>query len=93
MIALLIIAAAMLITDVLGTLLVVAESSGRAWQAGVLDALGDVSRMVYTALGVDAVLAGSSGRAVATMAVVCASSFVATSMTTAWARRWKEQHK
>lgn len=90
-VSLIVVALAMGITDVLGTLLVVAEARGRARLAGSLDALSDVSRIVYTADGVSAITHGINGRTMATLAVICSTSFVATSTTTSWARRLKEQ--
>lgn len=86
LVTLLAVSAAMAVSDVLGTLMVVAEAKGRPWLAGLLDALGDVSRVIYMALGVDAITHGFTTRAVATLAAICASSFFATSLTTRWAR-------
>ncbi len=75
------IAVAMAITDVLGTSLVIAEARGRSVLAGSLDALSDISRLIYTAFGVRALdqLNTTSG---VTLLVVCCTSFVATTITT-----------
>ena len=87
MIALAAIAAAMAITDIIGTALVIAEARGRAWTAGALDAAGDVSRLIYTALGVKALDDWGHGGPV-TLTVVCLTSFVATTATTRLVHRW-----
>lgn len=91
--ALLAIAAAMAVTDVIGTALVIAEARGRAWTAGALDAAGDVSRLIYTALGVKALDDWGHGGPV-TLTVVCLTSLVATTATTRLVHRWtSERHQ
>jgi hypothetical protein len=75
------IALAMAITDILGTSLVIAEARGRSWLAGSLDALSDISRLLYTALGVHALDQWDTSSGI-TLFVVCCTSFVATTTTT-----------
>ena len=86
MLALIGIALAMGVTDVLATALVIAQARGRAWLAGTLDALSDVSRLVYLALGVSA-LDQINRQSLITLIVVCVTSFVATTATTRIASR------
>jgi hypothetical protein len=90
--ALIAIALAMGITDVLSTALVIAEARGRGVLAGSLDAAGDVSRIVYTALGVHALDQLNSTSAV-TLLVVCATSFVVTTFATRIVSQWLPDHR
>ena len=74
--------------DVLATLCVIYEARGRAVLAGVMDAAGDVARLVGYVVGAgEIVVNGWNARAVAIVAVMAATSFVATSATTRWANR------
>lgn len=79
---------AMVAQDVLGTLLVIAESKFRPLLAGSLDAAGDVARLATMGISLDVILhRGLCAESVAVIAVVAATSFVATSTTTELARR------
>ena len=82
------VAVSMAVQDVLGTLCVVAEARGRGHLAGLMDALGDVARVVGLVYGGGEIAVhGWNGHAVAILAVMVATSYVVTRVTTQWARR------
>ena len=72
---------AMMLTDIIGTSLVIAESRGRAIIAGILDAFSDVTRLIYTILGVKAI-DDISQRSAGYLLAVCITSFATTTVTT-----------
>lgn len=75
------VALAMACSDILGTSLVIAEAHGNSFRAGILDALSDVSGLVYLALGVKA-LSQWNWHSLITLGVICSTSFVTTALTT-----------
>lgn len=81
-------AGSMLLQDVLGTVLVVAEARGRPLLAGAMDSAGDVARITTMGISLDVILKrGWCWQSVAVVAVIACTSFVATSLTTHFARR------
>ena len=74
-------AASMGVSDVLGTVCVVAEGKGHALVAGVTDAAGDVARVTYMVLGVDAVFRQGFVRSLPVLFAICLTSLVATGLT------------
>lgn len=65
--------------DAFGTLLVIAESRGKALLAGVLDAGGDLALVAVTVCGAGQVIEhGLDGQSIAVLAVIMATSFAGT---------------
>lgn len=85
---LILVALSMLLKDAVGTIMVVAEARGRAILAGTLDAMGDLANVLCTVFGAgEIVLHGWGWAAVEILAVMMATSFVATSLSVRWGRR------
>lgn len=90
MLTLLAAALAMAARDCLGTFLVVAESRGRPWLAGFLDAAGDLAGIAVTVLGAGQMLLhGLTGRTLALLAVILTTSLLGTALWTRLAQRIK----
>lgn len=88
MLALLLVAVSMAAQDILATLCTIAEAQGRAMVAGAMDAAGDAARLVGYALGAGEIAVhGWNLYAAEVLAVMAATSFLATSATTRWAHR------
>jgi hypothetical protein len=88
--ALVLACAAMALKDSLGVGLVVAEARGRAWLAGVLDALSDLAIILVTLAGAGAVIVhGWTLRTGVILAAMMLTSFLGTAAWTRLARRIK----
>lgn len=68
-------AAAMYIQDVLATVMVVAESRGRAHLAASMDTAGWLAQITTTTVSVDALLTGSLPMKAAVVAAVSAANY------------------
>ena len=91
LVTLLVVVLAMGARDFLGTMLVVAESHGRARTAGLMDGLGDVAQMVCTLVGVDTLNKGVNVRSILVLLVMVATSFVVTLQATKYANRLRKE--
>lgn len=81
------VAGAMAAQDVLTTVCVIAEARGRAHLAGLMDAAGDVARTVGTVFGAGEIaIHGWNTQALEILAVMAGTSYVATMLTTRWAK-------
>lgn len=89
-VTLILVALAMAVRDVLGTLLVVAEAKGRAVAAGTLDSLGDIAQTLCTVFGVGEIIVHGFGlEAGLILLVMCVTSFVTTLCATIYGRQWE----
>lgn len=87
-VALVAVALSMAAQDFLGTVCVVAEARGRAHLAGLMDAAGDVARVICVVFGAGEITVhGWNARAVLILAVMAATSYATTRATTSWSRK------
>ena len=90
MLILLAAAGSMALKDALGTMLVVAESKGRALLAGALDAGSDLAVILTTVVGAGQVIAhGWTARTVAVLVTMMIVSFAGTAFWTRVGSRMK----
>lgn len=71
-------AAAMYVQDVLATVMVVAESRGRAHIAASMDTIGWIAQITTTTVSVDALLTGSLYEKAVVIASVSVANYVGT---------------
>lgn len=71
-------ALAMYVQDVLATVMVVAESRGRAHVAASMDTIGWLAQITTTTVSVDALLTGTATAKIAVVAAVSAGNYAGT---------------
>ena len=85
LIAVIVVVTSMAVKDVLGTTLVIAEASGKARLAGLMDALGDVANFIFMAVGLDTIYAnGFNWKSAILIGAICLTSYNTTRLTTKW---------
>lgn len=88
MLTILLACVSMAFKDMLGTFLTVAESRGRSWLAGALDAGYDIaSLLTYGVAGVEVVKHGFSITSVVTLTALSLTSFFGTALWTKLGQR------
>lgn len=85
-------AAAMALQDMCGTLLTIAEARGRRTMAGLMDAAGDIARVLCTAFGAGEIIVhGWTPRSFEVLGAMCITSFVVTRYATGLGARFCEE--